>query len=66
MNVETKVKDKIKLDIVSDVVCPWCIVGLRQLQIHNIQSSRTPVLLAADRFGASSSCRGSLEKISKP
>lgn len=23
----------IKVDIVSDVVCPWCIVGLRQLQI---------------------------------
>ncbi len=22
----------IKVDIVSDVVCPWCIVGLRQLQ----------------------------------
>lgn len=24
--------DKIKLDIVSDVVCPWCIVGYRSLQ----------------------------------
>ena len=23
----------IRVDIVSDVVCPWCIVGLRQLQI---------------------------------
>lgn len=23
----------IKVDIVSDVVCPWCIVGLRQLQV---------------------------------
>jgi len=22
----------IRVDIVSDVVCPWCIVGLRQLQ----------------------------------
>ncbi|MBQ4891359.1 DsbA family oxidoreductase [Shewanella sp. MMG014] len=24
--------DKIKLDIVSDVVCPWCIVGYQSLQ----------------------------------
>lgn len=32
MNVETKVKDKIKLDIVSDVVCPWCIVGYKHLE----------------------------------
>jgi predicted DsbA family dithiol-disulfide isomerase len=23
----------IRVDIVSDIVCPWCIVGLRQLQI---------------------------------
>ena len=23
----------IRVDIVSDVVCPWCIVGLRQLQV---------------------------------
>jgi len=25
-------KDKIKLDIVSDVVCPWCIVGYKHLE----------------------------------
>ncbi|WP_144211495.1 DsbA family oxidoreductase [Shewanella donghaensis] len=24
--------DKIKLDIVSDVVCPWCVVGYKSLQ----------------------------------
>ena len=24
--------DKIKLDIVSDVVCPWCIVGYKRLE----------------------------------
>ncbi|MDO6563116.1 DsbA family oxidoreductase [Amphritea sp. 1_MG-2023] len=24
--------DKIKLDIVSDVVCPWCIIGYKRLQ----------------------------------
>ncbi|WP_017446527.1 DsbA family oxidoreductase [Gayadomonas joobiniege] len=24
-------KDKIKLDIVSDVVCPWCIIGYKHL-----------------------------------
>lgn len=25
-------KDKIKIDIVSDVVCPWCIVGYKRLE----------------------------------
>ena len=24
--------DKIKLDIVSDVVCPWCTIGYKRLQ----------------------------------
>lgn len=24
--------DKIKLDIISDVVCPWCIIGYRRLE----------------------------------
>ncbi|CAH0998822.1 hypothetical protein LEM8419_00141 [Neolewinella maritima] len=24
--------DKLKIDIVSDVVCPWCIIGYRRLQ----------------------------------
>ncbi len=24
--------DKIKLDIISDVVCPWCVVGYKRLQ----------------------------------
>lgn len=32
MNDETKVKDKIKLDIVSDIVCPWCIIGYKHLE----------------------------------
>lgn len=25
-------KDKIKIDIVSDVVCPWCIIGYKSLE----------------------------------
>jgi len=25
-------KDKIKIDIVSDVVCPWCIIGYKRLE----------------------------------
>ena len=25
-------KDKLKIDIVSDVVCPWCTVGYKHLQ----------------------------------
>ncbi|MFT6140792.1 MAG: putative DsbA family dithiol-disulfide isomerase, partial [Psychromonas sp.] len=32
MNDKIKINDKIKLDIVSDVVCPWCIVGYKHLQ----------------------------------
>lgn len=32
----------IKVDIVSDVVCPWCIVGLRQLQIA-VEATRIEV-----------------------
>jgi len=24
--------DKIKLDIISDVVCPWCIIGYKRLE----------------------------------
>lgn len=27
----TTVTDKIRVDIVSDVVCPWCVIGYRQL-----------------------------------
>ena len=23
---------KLKIDIVSDVVCPWCIIGYKQLE----------------------------------
>ena len=29
----TSQREPLKIDIVSDVVCPWCIVGYRQLQI---------------------------------
>ncbi len=25
-------REKIKLDIVSDIVCPWCIIGYKRLQ----------------------------------
>ena len=25
-------KEKLKIDIVSDVVCPWCIVGYKRLE----------------------------------
>ena len=25
-------KDKIKIDIVSDVVCPWCVIGYKRLE----------------------------------
>jgi len=32
MNNEIKKNDKIKLDIVSDVVCPWCIIGYKHLE----------------------------------
>lgn len=32
MNDTTAVSDKIKLDIVSDVMCPWCIVGYKRLE----------------------------------
>ncbi len=31
-NPEPCVNDKIKLDIISDVVCPWCIVGYKRLE----------------------------------
>ena len=31
MNNE-KIKNRIKLDIVSDVVCPWCIIGYKHLE----------------------------------
>ena len=24
--------DKIKIDVVSDVVCPWCIIGYKRLE----------------------------------
>ena len=24
--------DKLKIDIVSDVVCPWCVIGFKNLQ----------------------------------
>ena len=27
-----KMVDKIKLDIISDVVCPWCIIGYKRLE----------------------------------
>lgn len=28
----TKIKTKIKIDVVSDVVCPWCYIGKRRLE----------------------------------
>jgi len=31
--IEAAMSEKIKLDIISDVVCPWCIVGYKSLQI---------------------------------
>lgn len=27
-----KMKNKVKIDIVSDVVCPWCIIGYKRLE----------------------------------
>lgn len=35
---------ELTIDIVSDVVCPWCIVGYRQLQQALDQSGRTATL----------------------
>lgn len=32
MNDRVAVNQKIKLDIVSDVMCPWCIVGYKRLE----------------------------------
>ncbi|MFT6984277.1 MAG: putative DsbA family dithiol-disulfide isomerase [Psychromonas sp.] len=32
MNDDIKISDRIKIDIVSDVVCPWCIVGYKHLE----------------------------------
>jgi len=32
MNDKTESNDIIKLDIVSDIVCPWCIVGYKHLE----------------------------------
>lgn len=31
--------NKLKIDIVSDVVCPWCIVGYKQLEKALVESS---------------------------
>jgi predicted DsbA family dithiol-disulfide isomerase len=36
----TRNSKKLHIDIVSDVVCPWCIVGYRQLE-KALQASRT-------------------------
>ena len=30
---ETKPTEKIKIDIVSDVVCPWCAIGYKRLSV---------------------------------
>jgi predicted DsbA family dithiol-disulfide isomerase len=30
---ETKPTDKIKIDIISDVVCPWCAIGYKRLSV---------------------------------
>lgn len=32
LNRGSKMTDKIKIDIVSDVVCPWCIIGYKRLE----------------------------------
>ena len=32
IKLEVVMNNKIKLDIISDVVCPWCIVGYKNLQ----------------------------------
>ncbi|BDD06408.1 DsbA family oxidoreductase [Aureibacter tunicatorum] len=32
-------KDKIKIDIVSDIVCPWCYIGLKRLEKAVSESS---------------------------
>lgn len=32
MNDSVTENQKIKLDIVSDVMCPWCIVGYKRLE----------------------------------
>jgi len=26
-------KEKVKIDIVSDVVCPWCLIGYKRLEL---------------------------------
>ena len=32
LKIETMTKPKIKIDVVSDVVCPWCYIGKRRLE----------------------------------
>src|SRR5262245_21994718 len=32
---------RLRIDIVSDVVCPWCVIGWRQLE-RALAASRTP------------------------
>lgn len=27
-----KMKNRIKIDIISDVMCPWCVVGYKRLE----------------------------------
>ena len=51
--------NKIRIDIVSDVVCPWCIIGYKQLQKaldalpgqFETAGSVMGALLSNDRFG---------------
>ncbi|EEA03066.1 hypothetical protein BH160DRAFT_1593 [Burkholderia sp. H160] len=42
--IRKAMKQPIKIDFVSDVVCPWCAIGLSSLQVHchNLVMPSTP------------------------
>jgi predicted DsbA family dithiol-disulfide isomerase len=33
MRVESSVESSLKIDVVSDIVCPWCFIGKRKLEV---------------------------------
>jgi predicted DsbA family dithiol-disulfide isomerase len=43
-NTEGKSREPIRIDIVSDVVCPWCIIGYKQLERAQAETGLPAIL----------------------
>jgi predicted DsbA family dithiol-disulfide isomerase len=48
MRIESSVEASLKIDVVSDIVCPWCFIGKRKLEVALAQLDKSEPALGIE------------------